>query len=809
MNSTNTNVINPRICQLLAIGLHSAAIVAFQVALMKLISVVQWHHFAYMIISIAMLGFGAAGALLALFREKLLNASVWLIPLLMAASGILMMAVFPLSQTAPIRFDLFLLFVEPNHFPLLFIQYLLFFLPFFTSAMAIGIQFTASAGRIGQWYFVNMAGSGIGSVLVLLIIAIASARFIMPVIGLMPLIASAIYYRRSWKLKQLMVAALFSVMVLGHTLAPPPASRSAFKDLSKAKSLPGTKIVHSSFGLHGQIDIVDAPHWRFAPSVSLVYQEEMPVKEIIFVNGDYYGIIPSSNPAEKGNHILDFTTMALPYVIQQPKSVLILNAGTGADLDHAMSRGVENIDAVENNRELLRYLIKRKNPDELNLRGVSLIPSDPRFHLSRKPGRRYDLIVIPLIGSFGGSAGIQALHEDYSLTVESFIEMQNSLSYNGMLVVSAWVDYPVRSVLKVYTTIKAAARERGIENISEHLIAIRSWGTVSYVFMKTAPNKDQIQAIESFCKSMLFDPLLLPGIIPENRTRFNQPEDMLFFEILDRLARGDDTVYSEYGFNIRPATDNKPFFSHFLSVHGILSIMQQFGPGQLPFFELGYLIVLVSLIQSILFTAIFIILPLSALKKGKSRKKGTLVFFGILGVAYMFTEIILIQTFVRHFGHPVVAISAVIGTMLTGSAAGSLVSEKLKPSKRNIIRITILVSVLLVLMSLRLSGLMTLATALGQVARISLGLAIIGIPAFFMGMLFPLGLRYIHAYDSWQVPWAWGINGSLSVVSTSLATLIAVNSGMQLVLIIASLMYLCAAIVFFYERYFFGKPGSN
>ena len=54
-----------------AIGLISAAIIAFQLILMQILSYIQWYHFAYMIISMALLGFGAAGTFLTIFQKKL------------------------------------------------------------------------------------------------------------------------------------------------------------------------------------------------------------------------------------------------------------------------------------------------------------------------------------------------------------------------------------------------------------------------------------------------------------------------------------------------------------------------------------------------------------------------------------------------------------------------------------------------------------------------------------------------------------------------------------------------------------------
>ena len=51
--------------------LVSAAAIGYELLLMRVLSIVQWHHFAYMIISVALLGYGASGTFIALFRKTL------------------------------------------------------------------------------------------------------------------------------------------------------------------------------------------------------------------------------------------------------------------------------------------------------------------------------------------------------------------------------------------------------------------------------------------------------------------------------------------------------------------------------------------------------------------------------------------------------------------------------------------------------------------------------------------------------------------------------------------------------------------
>ncbi|HEX6144111.1 MAG TPA: hypothetical protein VFZ01_15445, partial [Geminicoccaceae bacterium] len=87
-----------RLTGLLPIAVISAAILAYEVLLMRLFSIQQWYHFAYMIISIALLGFGASGTFLALGRERLLRNFTGVFTGSAALFGLTSIASFALAQ---------------------------------------------------------------------------------------------------------------------------------------------------------------------------------------------------------------------------------------------------------------------------------------------------------------------------------------------------------------------------------------------------------------------------------------------------------------------------------------------------------------------------------------------------------------------------------------------------------------------------------------------------------------------------------------------------------------------------------------
>jgi len=147
----------------LAVALISAAGIAYQIVLMRILSIAQWHHFAYMVISVAMLGFGASGALLALFRGRLAGRErtvLWWGALALSAA---LPASYALSQQVP--FETFELATQPAQMLHLFTLYLILSVPFFLVSTCITCAFLLASRSVGALYAWNMAGSGAGALL--------------------------------------------------------------------------------------------------------------------------------------------------------------------------------------------------------------------------------------------------------------------------------------------------------------------------------------------------------------------------------------------------------------------------------------------------------------------------------------------------------------------------------------------------------------------------------------------------------------------------------------------------------------------
>ncbi|MCK5344648.1 MAG: hypothetical protein KAR20_14640, partial [Candidatus Heimdallarchaeota archaeon] len=333
---------------------------------------------------------------------------------------------------------------------------------------------------------------------------------------------------------------------------------------------------------------------RYAPGVSLSYRKPFPVRKAVFNNGNWNGyLVPAMDKQKKS--ILNYTPQSLPYHIEKIDNVLILDAGTGENISMALSHDVLDIIATEANAEifdLLQNSFTDQNEVELHQTiARTLLASD---------ASSYDLIQLPIIGSLFGNSGLNAVETRYELSIEAFYEMWDKLSDNGMICLSCWMDYPPRNTYRLLAGIDGLLEEKNIKHPDEHIIAIRSWSAVTFLVRKSGFSKNQEKQVQQFCNDLMFDPLMLPGTKEIMRGKYNMLQDTSFFTNIERLLSTDKNEFlNEYPFRVRPATDNRPFFFQNIRWSEIHQLIASFGESSIPFFELGYILILFTFIQII------------------------------------------------------------------------------------------------------------------------------------------------------------------------------------------------------------------
>jgi len=211
----------------------------------------------------------------------------------------------------------------------------------------------------------------------------------------------------------------------------------------------------------------------------------------------------------------------------------------------------------------------------------------------------------------------------------------------------------------------------------------------------------------------------------------------------------------------------------------------------------GLTALLVLLVVSFCLVVAFVIGPLaitarSALAPGWGR---SFAYFACLGAGFMLIEVALLQRFVLLLGHPVYSLTVTLLSLLLGTGIGSLLSRRIPDS-----RIRPIAS--LVCMAIALVALLW-ATILPLVIQIAIGwplparlvsAVLLMVPAgMLMGIPLPAGVRLLAAFRPQLIPWAWGINGALSVLGATLAVFVAMNWGFSTTLVCGGALYAAAS----------------
>ncbi len=770
-----------------ALGVLSASIIAFELVLMQILSIVQWYHFAYMIISVALLGFGASGTILAFSSAWLVNRFDRVLPVLLIATGLAMPAALWCSQIEGIRFDSYLVFARTGHLWRLGLTYLILFVPFVLGALAIGLIFVKYSRHIGRLYGANLVGSGAGGMILVLLLWLFFPGRLVAVISLACIVSGLLTVRRwsAWAVAGAGIAVMLPALFFVY---PPGLHLSEFKDLRRALDLPGAVSRLEQNSPFGLFEIVSSPALRYAPGISLRYDRRIVSTDAVFINGDWRGPVGGKETLE----VLGFTTGAVAYELRRPESPLVLDAGTGQDVLFALGRGAPHVIAVEPNPLVVQVL-----ETSMEALGYSPVP-DGSVRLVTMNSRTYldegsdlhDLIVLPQVGSFGGTSGLFALKEQYLLTREAFSRVWDRLSGEGLMSITCWMDYPSRNPLRILATITSVLRDKGVFDPVDHVAAIRGWGTMTFVIKRSPITSGEGERIRDFCSRMLFDPVLLPDISPQERVRYNRLEDRHFFDLIDGIMAGQTArISASYDFAIAPATDNRPYFSQFLKIRSIPRLARIFGAGNIPFMEVGYVLVFLTLFQIVFLAVVLIVAPLTALGWRNPHRAGVLVYFGGIGIGYMFVEIVFIQRFILYFSTPIYSAAAILSVMLVCSGIGSYLSSRWHVLERSLPQVVAAIVCYVLVAAVALPAVIRSTIAVPGAVKVVLALLCIAPLSVIMGVPFPAGISAVRKKEERLVAWAWGINGCFSVMSTVLATIVAAELGFAGVMVCAAAAY--------------------
>jgi hypothetical protein len=794
----------------LSIALVSATALAYEVLLMRLFSIIQWHHFAYMMISLALLGYGVSGAFLMLLQRPLLQRFAASYITNLALFGISAVACFLLAQHIPFNAEEILW--DARQTVWLLCTYLSLAVPFFFAANAIGLALIHYRARLSRIYAADLLGAGLGSIGILLLLFMVLPMQALTVLGLLGIGAALL---AGWELQQRLTAAwlLLPLAAVGLLLIPASWSTleiSPYKGLSQILRVKDTRVIAERSSPLGMLSVVESPTvpLRHVPGLSLNATTEPPAQLGVFTDGDGLSVINRYSGDTQTLAHLDQLTSALPYHLRPVNRALILGAGGGTDVLQALYHHTTHIDAVELNPQFAR-LVTTEYADFaghlFQMPGVTLHIAEARSFATGSPGD-YDLIQVSLLDTFSASASGQfALSENHLYTIEALEEFLEKLSPDGFLSITRWIKLPPRGTLKLFATAIEALRAGGIDDPGLQLILIRGWQTSTLLVKNGVVSAQDIENVRAFCAARSFDVAWYPGIMRDDSNRYNRLRDAWFHDATRALLGDEDERFLDnYKFNLRPASDEQPYFFHFFKWGTLAEVLQLRERGGAPLADAGYLVLVATLGQAVIAALLLILLPIwmyqrhTALAQQGMRRSTVMGYFFILGLAFLFIEIAFIQKLLLFLHHPLYAIAVVLSSFLVFSGLGSAWLGRTSPGDRGRL-LGLAVTGIVVLGTVYLLSLGTLLEQLAtlpDVVRILISIAIIAPLAFCMGMPFPLGLGRLADHAPDLIPWAWAINGCASVISAVLATLLAIHFGFSTVIAAALALYALTLWVF-------------
>ena len=769
----------------------SAAALAFEVTLTRLFSVTQWYHFAFLAVSVALLGYGASGTVLSLVPR-------WVgLPTARRASAFAIL--FALSVLGAylglnhLPFDSYRIAWERSQLLYLLLYYLALTAPFFFSGLVTGMLLTAHAPYASRLYAANLLGSALGGLVPLFLLARVGEGtvLVLAALGLVAALAFSLRWspveqfatlRLSTLLGRVAILGVASLLLVLAIYLPAPFQLrlSPYKGLSQVLRFPDAELTWQQWNAFSRVDRVKSSSIRSAPGLSLAFPGELPQQDGLFVDGDDLSAVAS---AEARQDYLEYLPVALPYRLRAGGRVLLLGPKGGQAVNVALSQAAGSVVAVESNP-----LLVESAGDLYADERVEVVNEEGR-HYARSSDEAFDVIHLVLGDGYRPvTSGAYSLGERYDLTVEAFEDYFRRLRPDGLLVIERWMQLPPSELLRAGAIAVEALRRMGVDEPQAQLAVIRDWQVGLILVRNGVYSKEELVTIREFSRSRSLDLVALPGLAEAEANQFNLLDEPIYYRAFRRLLDAPEEAYAGQSYDISPPTDDRPFFFHFFKWSQTRAVLQQLGRVWLPWGGSGYFVLVALLAVAIVTSGVLIVLPLAFSRQGKDEGKGlkgrTLAYFGMLGLGFLFVEIPLMQRFILFLGQPVYAFAGVAASILFFSGLGSLAASRLPPGRTLPL---LVVGILLYPLGLPYLFDALMGAPLG--ARILATVLCLAPLGFLMGTPFPGGLAWLRERAPGMIPWAWAVNGCMSVLASVLAAMIALSAGFSWVLAAGGLAY--------------------
>jgi hypothetical protein len=760
----------------------SLASLLLELALTRIFSVILFYHFAFLAISVALLGLGAGGVFAYLRKEWLERwPARTLAARLSAVNAIAVVAVLELVLHVPVS-----LMLTRQNFLRLTIIYIASALPFFVTGLVFSVVFARHAGGIGSLYAADLVGGALACMAIVPLLNFVGGPNTVLFAAMAMALGSAI-----WALPGSRKPGLVLTSVLILLIAANYSGRLI--DVVYAK------------GLFQDKSWVLFSRWN---AISRVQVNQEGNAKTIVIDADASTSIMNVDPHGWHGTIWQENLMAaapaVANVLRPRGDYAIIGPGGGVDVLRAVANGSRHVTGIEINPIIASTIMRGRYADYAyhlyEIPEVHIHVNDGRSFI-RNSHERYDVLQMTLVDTWASTAaGAFALSENNLYTVEAFREYFEHLKPDGFIAITRWEFKQPREALRVVSQAIEALHRMGARNLARHFIVVSDGpldvdGRPVAVLAKRTPFTPDEES--SVAAHLAVNPdlqmLYLPSIAAAPDYAVRVAHDTARKPFADLIASEDPRSFAQtYQFNVAPVTDNAPFFFFTFKLGQLLR--SDIGHGIDWKVNLGVVVLGMLVLISAAVVLLFLIVPLALHGASTGGNAIRLLYFVAIGLGYIMVEIAFIQRFVLFLGHPTYALTVVVFLMLLSSGAGSFASRRLADPARVRLALGLIVAGCLAYIFV-LPALLPAAVGLAFALKVAISAALLVPLGFAMGMPFPSGLRALAGAGENTVEWAWAMNAASSVLGSVLAMIVAIEFGLAATLACGAAAYLLAALL--------------
>jgi SAM-dependent methyltransferase len=732
----------------IAIGLISASLIGLEIVWTRILSAEYFHTFAFLIISLAILGMSFGALSLRLLRSANKDAFQGLfgsLAVLFAVGSPILVLALGLKFN-----ELF-----SNRLNLLKLAgvILLLLAPFYFAGLVVARLLKQSGPGFHRIYAFDLVGASLGAVAAVVMMNLCGVPR-SALLLVLPLVAGVLLL--AGRLKYL---SLVGFCGLAGLLVYLP------QNLYLPKRTERAPIKYRFWDSMGLIKVyADSPAGY---GINIDNAANTPVHK--------FDGVWNKPESEK----IKFAINLRNFIEQRPDCrFLSVGAGGGGDVLQALQWGAKEVYAVEVmpriNHMLQKGELREFSGNIYNDPRVKVFTEDARLFV-RNSRNRFDIIFSLSSNTFAAlGSGAFAMAENYLFTKEAFRDYYRALSDHGYFIMEHQFYVP-----RLLSSAIQALKESGVDHPLDHIA----------VYNLPAMRRKMLV----ISKQPLERSFLDSAFVPLTTNNFDQihllyPCDgNLKTNLLNQIAlTGWQQVQSRSPIDLSPTTDDRPFTAQL----GLMKNVRTQDVSKLTGFEYNGFPIAKLIILAVLAITAVLALPVYFIpyaQNGSKLNLNALVYFSCLGAGFIAVEVVLIQQYTLTLGASAYSFAAVLLGLLVAGGVGSRLSRGVKP---RIVFPMILLLIVLHVLVLRPCALA--CSSLPFPLRFLLTVGFTMPIGFFLGMPFALGARKVGEL----IDWGFAINGVASVVGSCLALLIAFNFGYTVALAFAAFLYFAAFVVY-------------